>query len=65
MGEGFMSFLVLFFGFSFIWFGMDGYVIHVNGEPSLCHLHSEDMVHHHLKGGRRVCQTKEHDQWFK
>src|SRR6266850_7895867 len=49
MGEGFVSFLVLFFGLSFFWFGMDGYVVHINGEPSLCHLHLKDVVHHHLK----------------
>src|SRR6266404_571506 len=26
---------------------------------------TKDVIHHRLKGARRICQAKEHDQWLK
>ena len=51
---GSVSALVLFFGFAWFSFCMDGQVVHVNGHPSLCDFPTEDHVHHHLEGGRGV-----------
>ena len=45
---------VLGIGFSFVGFGVDCDVVHVDGQPTLCDFFSEDGVHHHLEGRRRV-----------
>jgi hypothetical protein len=45
-------------------FSVDCNVIHIDREPSLCHLLSEYHVHHHLEGGRQVCEAKKHYCWF-
>jgi hypothetical protein len=48
----FVSFLVLFLGLVVEFVGVDGYVVHVYGHPSLRHFASEDGIHHHLECGR-------------
>jgi hypothetical protein len=55
--------LILCFFFSLL--GVDCDVVHVYQEPTLCHLFLEYCVHHHLKGGWRVCEAKEHYHWLK
>src|SRR5216684_1603439 len=61
----FVTLSMFFFGFSRAPFCMDGKIIHVYREPSLCHLFSEYGVHHHLEGGRGVRKAEEHDCWLK
>src|SRR5713226_10569797 len=61
----FMASSMFFFGFSRASFCMNGKVIHVYQEPSLCYQFPKYSVHHHLEGGRGVHKTKEHDCWFK
>ncbi len=64
MGVKAVSFEVLLFGFVWFAFSVDHNIIHVDGEPSLCHFGVEDGVHHHLKGGWGVCESEEHYCWF-
>src|SRR5258708_23338470 len=42
---------------------VDEYVIHVANAFIVINKGAEDVVHHHLEGGRRVAQSKEHDEW--
>ncbi|PFH50925.1 hypothetical protein AMATHDRAFT_143859, partial [Amanita thiersii Skay4041] len=46
-------------------FSEDKYVVHINTHPSLGDLISEYVIHHCLKGCRRVCESEELYQWFK
>jgi len=39
-------------------------VVHVDDEPSFCKVVSEDMVHEHLKGRRRVALAEKHNHRF-
>src|SRR5882762_10906319 len=59
-----MAGFVLGVRLSFVGFGVDGNVIHINGQPTLGNFFSEDSVHHHLECCWGVCQAKEHDCWF-
>jgi hypothetical protein len=40
-------------------------VVHVDEQPPFYCFFSEDVIHHCLEGGWRICQSKEHDHWFK
>ena len=61
----FMVLSVFFFSFSGASFCVDGKVIHVYQEPSLCHLFPKYGIHHHPEGGRGIHKTEEHDCQFK
>jgi hypothetical protein len=39
-------------------------VVHIDFQPTLCDLFSEDVIYHCLKGCRGVGESKEHDYWF-
>ena len=39
-------------------------IVHVYDQPSFGYLLSKDHVHHCLKGGRGISQSKEHDSGF-
>src|SRR5258708_5031778 len=56
---------IFLLSFSGALFCMDGKIIHIDIEPSLCYLFLEYSVHHHLEGGGGVHESKEHDCWFK
>src|SRR5713226_1039609 len=56
---------MFFLSFSRASFCMNGKVVHIYREPSLCYLLSEYSVHHHLEGSGRVHKTKKHDCWLK
>ena len=51
--QAFQYFPCLFY-MEFLVIGVDKDVIHVDNEPSLCYKITKDVVHQHLKGGRRV-----------
>jgi hypothetical protein len=59
-----VPFVVFFFHLSRLASGVNGNVVHVDGEPSLGDLFSEDGIHHHLKCCRGVGEAKEHYRWF-
>jgi hypothetical protein len=59
-----MSFRVLNICFEILGLGVDGHIVHVNREPSLCDFDRENRVHHCLEGGWRVCESEEHYGWF-
>src|SRR5258708_28917199 len=61
----FVALLMFFLSFSRTLFCVDGKIIHINREPFLHYLFPEYSIHHHLEGGRKVCEAKEHDCWFK
>ena len=44
--------------------GVDAHVIHVDFEPFFCDHVCTDVVHKHLKGGRCIGKSEEHDCWF-
>jgi hypothetical protein len=51
--------------YNFIVCGGYNEIIHVDFQPPLCNFFSENVVHHCLKGCRRVGKAEEHDCWFK
>src|SRR6266403_1107929 len=55
---------MLFLCFLFFSFRMNSDIVHVYRQPTLRYLGSEDGIHHHLEGGRGVCEAKEHDCRF-
>ena len=55
---------VLFFSFSRFLLRVDGKIVHIDRHPSLGDFSAEDHIHHHLKGGRGIGQSKEHDCRF-
>ena len=44
---------------------MDDDVVDIDGDLSGVDEVSEDVVHYRLERRRRVCQSEEHDCWFK
>ena len=56
-----MPFTMLRVGFVCAWLGVDGNVIHIDGEPSLSHFPMEYHIYHHLESGWRVGKAEEHD----
>jgi hypothetical protein len=60
-----VTFAMLRVRFVGAWFGVDGDVIHIDGEPSLSHFFAEYCVYHHLEGCWRVGEAEEHDGGFK
>ena len=40
-------------------------VVHVDGDHPLINEFFEEVIHHHLEGGRTVLQAEEHHQGFK
>jgi hypothetical protein len=60
-----MPFTMFFFCFSGSTSRVNGNVVHVDREPSLSDLFSEDGVHHHLECCGGVGEAKEHHCWFK
>jgi hypothetical protein len=59
-----VPFVVFFLHFSRSASSVNGNVVHVDREPSLGDLFSEDSVHHHLEYCGRVGEAKEHYHWF-
>jgi hypothetical protein len=55
---------MFFFCFSRSTLHINGNVVHVDGEPSLGNLFSEDGIHHHLECCGGVGEAKEHYHWF-
>ncbi len=49
-----MSLSVLLFGFPRFSLRVDSQVVHVDRHPFLGDFSTEDHIHHHLEGGRRV-----------
>ncbi len=43
---------------------VDEDVIHVANSFIVINKGVEDVIHHHLEGGQRVAQSKEHDKWL-
>ena len=43
---------------------MDGDVVHVDHYAPFIDEIAENRVHHGLEGGRRVCESEEHDRRF-
>ncbi|KAG5352996.1 hypothetical protein C0989_011280 [Termitomyces sp. Mn162] len=43
---------------------MDKDVIEIHAYYTLCNEVPEDVVHHGLKGGQAIGETKEHDKWL-
>ena len=45
--------------------GEDKDVVHIDDDPSFAGFKYEEVVHHKLKGGRRVAESKKHYGGFK
>jgi hypothetical protein len=60
-----MSFQMFFHSFIGTRFGMNSDVVHVHREPALCHLLPEYCIHHGLKSGGGIRESKEHDRGLK
>ena len=65
MGKHLVPFAMLRIGFVGMWLSMDSDVVHIHRKPPLGHLPSEYYVHHHLEGGWRIGEAKEHNRGFK
>jgi len=59
--DSYYNLVMLFFGLT----TKDKDVIHVNGHYPFVNKLFEHVLHHHLKGGRVICQAEEHNQGFK
>jgi len=55
--SGFLDIVVYFFG-------EDKDVVHVDDDPSFAGFKYEEIIHHRLKGGRRVAESEKHYSGF-
>ncbi len=62
--NGVVSGYMFIFGFFWSSRSVDHHIVHVNRHASLGDEVSKDSVHHRLKRGWRISESKEHDRWF-